>query len=271
MSTTAVLKRDRGPTRILAIDDQPLVREMLAHLVIQLGSKVELIEADNLAAATDQLTNGPDFALAIVELALPDAAGVGNVERLRTARGDLPVVVLTAQDDAATARAALAAGARGFISKRSPTRVVAEAIRLVLVGGTYLPPQALESDLTPAALPAPRTDPNSHAYAAGGSFGLTPRQLDVLALLVQGKPNKLICRALKLAEGTVKTHTAAIYRALRVENRTQAVFALERLGLSLSALLARPLTIVDGPDGSADAVFGAADGGGGRPLASAVN
>ncbi len=253
---TAVLKREKGPIRILVVDDQPLVRELLAQLVLQFGPQVEILEADSLATAAALASGGAGPSLAVVELLLPDATGIGIVERLLAARPGLPLVVLSAQDDPVTVRAVLAAGARGFISKRSPTRVLAEAIRLVLVGGTYLPPQALASE--PAAEPgdARRRDPNSHAFAAAETLGLTPRQLDVLALLVQGKPNKLICRALKLAEGTVKTHTAAIYRALHVENRTQAVFALERLGVSLSALLARPMPRFE----AAEEAFASPDG-----------
>jgi DNA-binding NarL/FixJ family response regulator len=100
--------------------------------------------------------------------------------------------------------------------------VLTEALRLVLVGGTYVPPQALRAVTTPkppqgGTPPAPAS-PTSTPIK---SLGLTPRQVDVLTLLVQGKPNKLICRTLNLAEGTVKTHTAAIYRALGVMNRTR--------------------------------------------------
>jgi DNA-binding CsgD family transcriptional regulator len=112
--------------------------------------------------------------------------------------------------------------------------VLAEAIRLVLVGGTYVAPEALhaappaerEADSTPA-------DPDAPTSAARAALGLTARQFDVLALLIQGAPNKLICRTLHLAEGTVKAHIAAIYRSLKVANRTQAVYAASRLGVAL--------------------------------------
>jgi DNA-binding NarL/FixJ family response regulator len=234
MSAAALDGRDA--TKILAVDDHPLTREALARLVADLGHGTEVLEADSIAAAQDRLATHADLSLVVLDIALSDAAGTDGLERLLKTRPNVPVLVLSAQDDPATARAVLDAGARGFISKRSPTRVLAEALRLVLVGGTYVPPQALQavaaSRPNPAGTPAPSDAPKFTPLKA---LGLTPRQVDVLALLVQGKPNKLICRTLNLAEGTVKTHTAAIYRALGVVNRTQAVYAVNRLGVVLPA------------------------------------
>jgi DNA-binding NarL/FixJ family response regulator len=226
-----------GKTRILAVDDHPLAREALARLAADLGAGVEVLEADSVAAAQDCLARHDDVQLVVLGTSLPDSSGLGGLERLLQSRPGVPVLVLAAQDDPGTARAALEAGARGFISKRSPTRVLTEALRLVLVGGTYVPPQALRA-LAPRK-PEPERDgldaADAPAFTPLKSLGLTPRQIDVLALLVQGKPNKLICRTLNLAEGTVKTHTAAIYRALGVMNRTQAVYAVNRLGVVLPA------------------------------------
>jgi DNA-binding NarL/FixJ family response regulator len=225
---------DGRKTKILAVDDHPLTREALARLVADLGPRTEVLEADSIAAAQDRLAVHPDVTLVVLDIALPDGAGMEGLERLLKTRPNTPVLVLSAQDDPATARAVLDAGARGFISKRSPTRVLTEALRLVLVGGTYVPPQALRAITAPkppqgGTPPAPAS-PTSTPIK---SLGLTPRQVDVLTLLVQGKPNKLICRTLNLAEGTVKTHTAAIYRALGVMNRTQAVYAVNRIGIAL--------------------------------------
>jgi DNA-binding NarL/FixJ family response regulator len=232
---SAALTNGATGTKILAVDDHPLAREALARLAAELGPQTEVLEADSLAAAHEHLAAHADLTLVVLDIALPDAGGVEAIERLLQARSGIPVLVLSSTDDPATARASLDLGARGFISKRSPTRVLIEAIRLVLVGGTYVPREALRAvagtKREPAASPADQPAPS--ALPREG-LGLTPRQLDVLALLVQGKPNKLICRTLNLAEGTVKTHTAAIYRALNVMNRTQAVYAVSRLGLQLA-------------------------------------
>jgi DNA-binding NarL/FixJ family response regulator len=232
---SSALTDGKGRIKILAVDDHPLTREALARLAGDLGSDVEVIEADSIAAAQDGLAVHHDVNLVVLDVALPDARGIAGLERLLQTRPTAPVLVFSSQDDPETARAALEAGARGFISKRSPTRVLTEALRLVLVGGTYVPPQALRAiaPRKPDAQGAGTSD--APTFTPLKSLGLTPRQIDVLALLVQGKPNKLICRTLNLAEGTVKTHTAAIYRALGVMNRTQAVYAVNRLGVVLPA------------------------------------
>jgi DNA-binding NarL/FixJ family response regulator len=224
----------KGPVKILTADDHPLLREALARLIADIGTSVEILEADSLRGAEDLLAANRDLALVILDVLLPDATGIEAVERVLSACPDVPLLVVSAKDDPATARAVLDTGARGFISKRSPTRVLAEAIRLVLVGGTYVPPEALHG-APPAERDAASTaaDPDAPTSAARAALGLTARQFDVLALLVQGAPNKLICRTLQLAEGTVKAHIAAIYRALKVANRTQAANAATRLGIAV--------------------------------------
>jgi DNA-binding NarL/FixJ family response regulator len=139
----------------------------------------------------------------------------------------VPVVVLSATHDRATVNAALAAGARGFIAKTSDARELLDAVRLVCKGG-----ESLTSDSTLA----PDGD---GVRIAPGALGLTTRQADVLMLLVQGKPNKLICRDLKLSEGTVKVHVSAILKRLNVKSRAQAVATLARRGISVETLAVR--------------------------------
>jgi DNA-binding NarL/FixJ family response regulator len=217
--------------KVLIVDDHPLVREALADVVAELDSDATTIPADTAEAALAALDEHPDVTLCLLDLMLPDESGTGLLARIRAERAEVPTVVLSARDDHATVLAAIDGGAMGFISKRSATSVLLEALRLVLVGGVYLPPELLRGHAAPAVI-APPTVADRVARKAE-SLGLTPRQSEVLALLVQGKPNKLICRELGLAEGTVKTHAAAIFRALGVSNRTQAVFALGRLGVQL--------------------------------------
>jgi DNA-binding NarL/FixJ family response regulator len=115
----------------------------------------------------------------------------------------------------------------------------------VLAGGVYVPPQVIGASGPGEPTPAATTQLSTTAPAPArpartlADLGLTDRQAEVLALIVQGKPNKLICRDLDLAEGTVKTHISAILRALDVANRTQAVFKLSKLGIQLPALAIR--------------------------------
>lgn len=219
--------------KVLIIDDHPLVREALAGVVAELDRDALTIQADCAEAAMAALGEHEDLTLCLLDLSLPDADGMSLLARIRGERPEVPVVVLSAHDQRATVLAAIDCGAMGFISKRSATTVLVEALRLVLVGGVYLPPELLRGEAAPTVVPQPRTVAADPLARAAESLALTKRQIEVLALLVQGKPNKLICRELNLAEGTVKTHAAAIFRALGVSNRTQAVFALGRLGVQL--------------------------------------
>src|SRR4029077_17253200 len=114
--------------------------------------------------------------------------------------------------------------------------VLLGALRLVLAGGVYIPPEILGSAASSPPTPAAASSGQQPASAPGPSpadLGLTERQVDVLALMMQGKSNKLICRALDLAEPTVKNHVSAILKALKVSNRTEAVLAVAALGWKL--------------------------------------
>ena len=119
----------------------------------------------------------------------------------------------------------LAAGASGFIPKSSTPAVMLSAIQLVLAGGTYVPPQAL-SPATPDASERATANVRDRLHSQ-----LTERQLQVLRLLAEGKPNKLICRELGIEEGTVKAHIATIFRVLDVANRTEAARVAREIGL----------------------------------------
>jgi DNA-binding NarL/FixJ family response regulator len=124
----------------------------------------------------------------------------------------------------------------GFIPKSSPNEVMLSALRLVLSGGKYLPPQVLATTGSPsAAVGAGRGAGllEGKVVRSAADLGLTERQLQVLALLMQGMSNKLICRELGVAERTVKIHVSAVLKALNVTSRTQAVIAVERLGLKV--------------------------------------
>jgi DNA-binding NarL/FixJ family response regulator len=128
---------------------------------------------------------------------------------------------------------ALDLGALGFIPKSAQREVMVAALELVFAGGIYIPPEILarhepevsESAPQPAAAGAPRASPRD--------LGLTERQLEVLALMMRGKSNKAICRVLDVAEPTVKNHVTAIFKALKVTNRTEAVIAVLESGWEL--------------------------------------
>jgi DNA-binding NarL/FixJ family response regulator len=213
--------------KILVIDDHPLIVEALAQLLPQFDPEFAMLAARDAAEATELLDNEPDIALVLLDLALPGARGLDVLGDLKLDYPGVPIVVLSATHDRATVLAALGAGAQGFIPKSANAETLLGAVRHVLDGGVYLP-----SD----ASPTPHGD---GVHVEGGELGLTARQTDVLKLMVQGKPNKLICRDLTLSEGTVKVHVSAILKALRVRSRTEAIAVLASRGISVDTLAPR--------------------------------
>ena len=216
--------------RVLIADDHPMVRDALAMAVRSLGPEVEVAEADCYAGVCT-LAGGGAFDLAVVDLNMPGMNGVDGLRGLRSAFPTLALIVASGQDDPATIRAVLAIGVSGFIPKSEPSELVLQAIRLVRAGGVYVPARHL-------MLQRADVDGMDGAAWRGGSaehlpgHGMTPRQIDVLRLLMKGQSNKLIARELGLTEGTVKVHLAAILRALRVRNRTEAVVRARDLGIA---------------------------------------
>jgi DNA-binding NarL/FixJ family response regulator len=216
--------------KVLVVDDHPLIREALRQVLRALSKNIELLEAGSATEALAAADKCDGLDLILLDLTLPGRDGYEVLRELRERYPAYPVVVLSASDQSEVVMRALDAGAMGFIPKTSSNEVLLGALRLVLSGGVYLPAEVLRHS------PAPVLVSRSAAAAAGTGYrdlGLTERQAQVLALVVQGKPNKIICRELNLAEGTVKIHVTAILKALGVTNRTQAVIAVGRLGLKL--------------------------------------
>lgn len=225
--------------KILVVDDHPLILEALRSTLTELDRKVALFDARTVADARLLVAAHEDAELLLLDLGLPGADGFSLLVELREQYPSIPVVVLSASDRPADVMRALDLGAMGYIPKTSSAQVMLSALRLVLSGGVYLPAVAM------SAIGQPRPSPHSRHHRSDSTgqtpreLGLTDRQSQVLALILQGKPNKVICRELDLAEGTVKIHVAAVLRALNVSTRTQAVVEASRLGLQLEELIPR--------------------------------
>jgi DNA-binding NarL/FixJ family response regulator len=216
--------------KILVVDDHHLIRDGLRPLLEELsdGQAVQVFEAATLAEGLEVARREPDLDVALVDLGLPDAQGYESISTLRTQHPSVPVVVMSGEDEPRVVREALDHGAIGFIPKSSGSRVILGALRLVLSGGTYIPREAIGGDLKKTT---PARDVGAPAHNDEPVLGLTPRQAQVLKLILAGKSNKAIGRDLDLAEGTVKNHVAAVLKALDVTTRTQAVIAAARLGI----------------------------------------
>jgi len=235
--------------KLLLIDDHPLFRDGLSLLIqhrlsLPDHAALSLLEAGDLTEAAAVVQAHPDVKLALLDLNLGDRQGLDTLQHWRTIAPDVPVVVLSADDRPATIVSAIDRGAAGFIPKTAQAATMQDALRRVLAGEVYLPelPSAEGSAGLDTLLPEPplvAEPPPTEEGAPESVLGLSGRQLDVLRLLIEGKPNKEICRMLLLSESTVKTHLSAIFRKLRVSSRTQAVVAVARAGVALGPLSRR--------------------------------
>jgi DNA-binding NarL/FixJ family response regulator len=234
--------------KILVVDDHVLIRESLRGVLRELRPEVVIVEGTDAQEATRLVAEHRDLALILLDLNLPDGDGFEVLAELRERHPTIPIVVLSGHHDRANVVRALDLGALGFIPKTAQRTVLVSAISLVLSGGIYIPPEILVRP-TPAA-PA-QAQPIGDADKAPASprdlsprdlspqdlsprdLGLTDRQIDVLAVMMQGKSNKAIGRTLDLAEPTVRNHVTAVLKALNVTNRTEAVIAAAALGWDL--------------------------------------
>jgi DNA-binding NarL/FixJ family response regulator len=213
---------------VLVIDDHALIREALQGVLKDLGRDATVLEASGYRQAARLLQEHPDCGLILLDLNLPDRDGFAVLTELRDRYPATSVVVLSAFNDHDNVVKALNLGALGFIPKSAERSVMLGALNLVLAGGIYIPPDVLERQGAAVADQSPGPPPP--ATVAPVSLGLTPRQVEVLAHMMQGLSNKAICRKLGLAERTVKNGVTAIFKALQVSNRTEAVIKAGKLG-----------------------------------------
>ncbi len=219
--------------KILVVDDHVLIRDAVRGVLKELKGDADVLEASDCRQAMALIAeNADDLGLILLDLHLPDRDGFSALSEMRERYPAISVVVLSGQHDRSTVMKALDLGVSGFIPKSGLREVMLSALQLVFAGSTYIPPEILDRDTSITPLPGPK--PASLPHASPSDLGLTERQLDVLALMMQGKSNKAICRVLDLAEPTVKNHVTAILKALKVTNRTEAVIAVRELGWELT-------------------------------------
>lgn len=217
--------------KVLLIDDHPLILTALQNVIRSFGDDVEVVGVPGGRSARQKLAEESDFDLFLLDLHLGDCDGFELLTELRNAWPAVPVVVVSASDRGDDVIRSIDLGAMGFVSKRSSNDTLQDALQIVMKGGIYVPSMTPEEGFVtggeadepvqPATPLAPRD-----ALAA---FKLTPRQTDVLALLLRGQSNKLIARELNLSVETVKDHVAAVLRTLGVNSRTQAVLAVSQM------------------------------------------
>ena len=205
---------------ILIADDHPLFRSALHQaLTLGLGPDVRLVEAASIAELEGRLAERGDWDLVLLDLNMPGAYGFSGLVLLRGQYPQIPVVMISAQEEASVIVRSREFGASGFIPKSSPLETLQEAVRQVLDGDTWWPPLSEES--TPVSEEA--------KAASAGLASLTPQQFRVLTMVCEGLLNKQIAYELSVSEATVKAHVTAIFRKLGVRTRTQAALLLQQM------------------------------------------
>jgi two-component system nitrate/nitrite response regulator NarL len=214
--------------KLLIVDDHPTMRAGLAVLLAQLGTEIEVLEARSGAEGLALAQEHPELDAVFVDLMMPGMDGMTAVQEFVRRHPQLPVIVLSSSEDAQDVRRALGYGALGYIPKSADPQTILSAFQLVMSGNMYVPPLLLQS--VPAATGEAAIVQGSDS--ASRSTRLTGRQTSVLELLCKGLSNKEICRQLDLSDSTVKAHVSAIFKALNVVNRTQAVRAAQAAGIA---------------------------------------
>lgn len=203
--------------KLLIVDDHPLMRAGVAACLRTIDSDVEVLEAADAEQALAAVRAHADIDCCVLDLGLGARSGLEVLRQLQGVRPRLPALMLSASEDPGHVRAALAAGARGYCPKSAGDNTLLAALRVVLAGELYVPPLMVTAAAPEHTLPI--------------DTPLTERQFEVLRLLCQGDPNKIIARKLATQESTIKAHVSAIFRALGVVNRAQAIRAARQAGL----------------------------------------
>jgi len=216
----------------LIVDDHPLFRAALRGAVASACTDGQFFEADTIADLLELVEQHPQADLLLLDLNMPGAHGFSALAHLRGTHPQLPVIVVSAMDDAHTVRQALAFGAQGFVSKSANAAAIGQSVLAALRGDLVTPPGLATNG-------AEVTDATALDVARRISE-LTPQQFRVFGMLCSGQLNKQIAFNLQIAEATVKAHMTAILRKLGASNRTQAVLLATHLAVDPSALKAPP-------------------------------
>jgi len=204
---------------IIIADDHPLFRGALKQAVAGIFNDLKVVEAGTLEETTAALVADPDADLILLDLKMPGVSGFSGLTFLRSQYPTVPVIVVSGVEEPATIRTCMEFGASGYIPKTTPIETMNSAIRTVLDGGNWTPP-----DIALGSAADKETADLVRRLAS-----LTPQQMRVLSMLSEGLLNKQIAYELSVSEATVKAHVSAILMKLGVESRTQAVIAASKI------------------------------------------
>jgi len=206
--------------KILIADDHALYRDGLALRLEQIAPDAVVLQASNYAQIFKIIKNDTDISIIILDIEMQDMPWLDALQMMRKMLPQTAIVVVSASEDGRTIRSVMSTGVKGYIPKRSDAKVFENALKLILDGGTYVPPILISNPPI-----------NNLSTKSTGLKTLTNRQSQVLDLIAQGKSNKQIAYDMGVSESTVKLHINALLRSLHVSNRTQAVITAQKLGI----------------------------------------
>ena len=206
--------------KFLVVEDHPLVREGICRLLNQISGEVRILEASDADAAQAMLTENDDLDLILMDLAMPGLDGLAALPLFRRQYPSIPVAILSAHDDPPTVTRAINSGASGFIPKSSSGEEILAAVQEILEGQIVIPNASRKAKIGQVTQRAA-----SNGSVKPSEIGLSQRQAEVLALIIQGLTNREIGKQLGLTEGTVKVHATAVFKILGVGSRTEAIVA----------------------------------------------
>lgn len=207
--------------KVLITDEQSLFRDGLSLRLKQINQDIIIIQSSNLIEMQKILSKDANIDILIVDIDLAELNATEVINRIKLTAPNTKIVAISSSEDTRNIKKILSSGVKGYISKRSDSNILSGALKLILDGGTYIPPAMLDNNL------------NNNLYQNTHSLkkNLTNRQSQVLDLIAQGKSNKQIAYDMGVSEATVKLHINALLRSLKVNNRTQAVITAQKMGL----------------------------------------
>ncbi len=206
--------------KILIADDHALFRDGLALRLEQIAPEAAILQASNYAQIFKIIKSDNNISAIVLDIEMQDMPWFEALQEIRRTLPDTALIVVSASEDSRTIRSVMSTGAKGYIPKRSDSKVFDNAFKLVFDGGTYIPPILINNPPI-----------NNLSTKSTGLKTLTNRQSQVLDLIAQGKSNKQIAYDMGVSESTVKLHINALLRSLHVSNRTQAVITAQKLGI----------------------------------------
>ncbi len=206
--------------KILIADDHALFRDGLALRLEQIAPEAVILQASNYAQIFKFIKSDSDISIIILDIEMQDMPWMEALQEMHKLLPKTAIVVVSASEDGRTIRSVMSTGVKGYIPKRSDIKVFDNALKLILDGGTYVPPVLINNPPI-----------NNLSTKSTGLKTLTNRQSQVLDLIAQGKSNKQIAYDMGVSESTVKLHINALLRSLHVSNRTQAVVTAQKLGI----------------------------------------